>query len=120
MSLKFKATMNGSLKEKLNTGKVGHAMDKAVRKTMKEVSETSAKLAPKKTGNLRRSHSYETRYSGTIITGMVKNSANYWVYVNFGTSRIKNPSHFLERAVNKVNVMESIKKNFKANYKGGK
>lgn len=116
--IKFECKLSNSIQEKFKTGKVGFAMEKAIRKTMKDVSETSAKLAPYKTGNLRRSHSYDTTTSGRMITGMVKNTAQYWVYVNFGTSKM-DPRHFLEDAVNKVQIIPTIKSEFKKNY-GGK
>jgi len=114
-----KMTINDSLWKKLDKARMASAMTKAVRDTMREVSETSAKKAPKKTGNLRRSHSYDTNVSGGIITGRVKNSANYWVYVNFGTSRMKKGGrHFLEHAVNTVNPPQAIKTKFKEYYGG--
>ena len=108
--------INGSLYKKLDQARITHALTKALRDTMREVSEESAKKAPKKTGNLRRSHSYDVIGNGKIITGRVKNSANYWIYVNFGTSRIK-PKHFVENAINKVQPSKRVKENFKKYYK---
>lgn len=45
-------------------------------------------LAPVDTGNLRNSITYETRAGGRGIVGEVGPTADYGVYVEFGTSRM--------------------------------
>lgn len=117
--MKANMQIGAGLKQKLDKARMATAMQKALTTTMKEIDEASKKKAPKKTGNLRRSHSHDVTGSGTVLTGRVKNSANYWVYVNFGTSRIKNPAHFLENAVNSVQPEKRIKELFQKEY-GGK
>ena len=63
------------------------ALERAVKQTMYDLMKETMKLAPEDTGNLRRSHSVDMRLSSSIIEGLLKNSANYWVYQNFGTSK---------------------------------
>ena len=117
-SLKFDMKINSSLHKKLDEYRVRKAMIQALTETGIELNNTLSKdPTPKKTGNLRRSNSYEVT-PGNTPTLKVKNSAPYWVYVNFGTSRMKKGGkHFLEQAVAKVQPEQKVVSTFKKLYK---
>ena len=51
-----------------------------------------------------------------MIEGLIRNSANYWVYVNFGTSKM-DARNFVEAAMTKVQPVQKVQENFKKYYK---
>ena len=105
--------INESAHKKLSKAIAIYAMESAMKETMIELRDTFAqKPTPKKTGNLRRSNTYEVNNSGGKITGRVKNSAPYWFWVNFGHHRYTG-AHFLEQGVDKVQPSKKIAENFK-------
>lgn len=112
------ANMNigDDLRKKLDEARVRDAMKKAVTKTMRDLQDASVLKAPKKTGNLRRSHSNEVILSNDMVEGLLKNSANYWQYVHFGTSRQK-PQPFVTEAIQMVKPNTKVIQYFKENYK---
>ena len=106
-----------SLHRKLDGTRARLAMEKAVKQTMYDLMKEAMKEAPVDTGNLRRSHSVDVRLDSNIIEGLLKNSANYWPYVQFGTSKNPNANDFVTRAFNKVEPQKSVAKYFHENYK---
>lgn len=113
-----KMTITGNLKKKLDQARMKLAMEKAVTKTMNDLRDNCVIEAPIKTGNLRRSHSVDVLIGGEIIEGVIKNSANYWQYVNFGTSR-QDANNFVGRAIQNVKPDTKIKEYFHQLYNGG-
>lgn len=111
--------VRSSLQRKLDEARIKHAFKQAMTLTMLDLQKAAIKEAPKKTGNLRRSHSYEVRLGSDMIEGILKNSAPYWQYVNFGTSRMKNNpgQNFVGRAFDKVQPGKAFQKHFNSIYK---
>lgn len=112
-----KMTINESFYRKVNAVRLRSALEKSVRQTMYDLMRESMKEAPVDTGNLRRSHSIDVRLGSDMIEGLLKNSANYWMYVNFGTSR-QDADDFVGRAVSKVNPGSRVSEYFDQYYKG--
>lgn len=113
-----KMTINSSLHKKLDTAKAGLAMREAMKETMIDLHRVlQRKPTPKKTGHLRESITYDVQASGGTIHGQIKvGGADYWVYQNFGTSRIP-AIHFVEGAVQKVQPKEKLAERFKEKFK---
>ena len=111
--------INPSLNKKLDGLRMRQAMEKAVRQTMLDLQKEAMKQSPVDTGNLRRSHSHEVRLDSNMVEGLLKNSTNYWMYVNFGTSRMKkNPGQgYITRAFQKVEPNKRAAKYFHEYYK---
>lgn len=119
MSIKWNMKINQSCHSKLDQARAVLAIRNAMQETLRELRDCYAmEPTPKKTGNLRRSNSYEVKTGSGKITGTVKNSAPYWFYVNFGTSRMKKPpAHFLEKGIDKVKPTEKIVERFNKEFK---
>jgi len=121
-----KMTINDSFYQKVSEVKMRLAMEKAVKQTMYDLMKASMKEAPgpgrsrtpNPTGNLRRSHSIDVRLGSNMVEGLLKNSAEYWQYVNFGTSRM-DADDFLTRAVSSVVPEHKVAEYFHQYYKGG-
>lgn len=126
-----KMTINDSFYKKVSEVKMRMAMEKSVRQTMYDLMKASMKEAPphtdyrkdkskprKTTGNLVRSHSIDVRLGSNTVEGLLKNSANYWQYVQFGTSRM-NANDFVTRAFSQVAPARKVSEYFHQYYKGG-
>jgi HK97 gp10 family phage protein len=111
-----KMTINDSLHKKLSEVRMRNALQKSVKQTMYDLMKASMIEAPVDTGNLRRSHSIEVRLGSNTVEGLLKNSANYWQYVQFGTSRM-NANDFVTRALSEVAPAEKCSEYFKQRYK---
>lgn len=99
-----------SLHRKLDTKKITEATYNALKDTMQELKDTSMNEVPVDTGNLKRSHEITINKTDTEMIGLLKNSAHYWIYVNYGTSKMKaNP--FLDRTLSNVNIPEKFRVN---------
>lgn len=113
-----------SVHKKLDNARMRNAMAKAVKQTMYDLMKAAIKEAPgpgrsrtpNPTGNLRRSHSVEVRLDSNMIEGLLKNSANYWRYVQFGTSKM-DADDFVTRAFNKVEPSKKTAEYFHNLYK---
>lgn len=113
-----------SLHRKLDETRMRTALEKAVQQTMYDLMKASIKEAPgpgrsktpNPTGNLRRSHSVDVRVSGSMVEGLLKNSANYWQYVAFGTSRM-DADDFITRALSTVAPSGKVSEYFHKYYK---
>lgn len=106
-----------SLYKKLDQARLRNAAEKAVKQTMYVLMKESMKEAPVDTGNLRRSHSIDVRVATEMVEGLLKNSANYWQFVQFGTSKME-ANDFVTRAFNKVAPEKKTAEYFKKYYKG--
>lgn len=71
-------------KKKINHPAVKQAVANTIRNTTLQAERKCKSTAPYKTGQLRRSHSSNIGAD----EGQVRNSANYAVYVIYGTSRM--------------------------------
>lgn len=110
--------INPSLKRKLDGMRVRMALISAMTDTCIELNDRFSMKppVPKKTGNLHRSNSYEVRNDSTWVEGLIRNSAKYWVYLNFGTSRIA-PMFYVEHIVQTVQPSKKVAERFKEKYK---
>lgn len=118
MQINVTTKVNESLNKKLDEVRIKTALEKAVRQTALDLQKASMKECPVDTGNLRRSHSYEVRMSGSMIEALLKNSANYWQYVNFGTSKM-DANDFMTRAFESVAPARATAQYFDQFYGGG-
>ena len=113
-----KMTINDSFYQKVSEVKMRLAMEKSVRQTMYDLMKASIMEAPSDTGNLRRSHSIDVRLGSNIVEGLLLNSAPYWKYVNFGTSKME-ANDFMNRAFASVAPANKVTMYFHQYYKGG-
>ena len=113
-----KMTINDSFYQKVSEVKMRLAMEKAVKQTMYDLMKESVRNAPSDTGNLRRSHSIEVRLGSGVVEGLLRNSAPYWKYVNFGTSKME-ANAFLTRALSTIAPERKVATYFDKFYKGG-
>lgn len=113
--IKIDVDLSDVVDELFDEQKVRSAATEAIRSTVRSISDTSAALAPYRTGYLRDGHSYDVTDSGAQITGIVSNHAPYWIHVNYGTSRMA-PRHFLDNAVKHVNPVANFRKEFNSRY----
>jgi HK97 gp10 family phage protein len=122
-------TISQKLEEKLSETRLRKALLQSMRQTMTDLMTESIKEAPpntdyrkdkskprKATGNLARSHSIDVLVGRDMLEGVLKNSANYWTYVQYGTSRM-NANDFVTRALSKVAPAEKCSEYFKQKYK---
>lgn len=103
-----------SVQKKLKDTRVIRAAQTAVKQTMYDLQKECMKEAPVDTGNLRRSHSVQINAGRNQVQGILSNNANYWVYVNFGTSKMA-ANAFLDRAFAKVQPNKKVMEYFKSN-----
>ena len=108
--------VSAELYDKLDTKKLIEAARKAVKETTIDLEGECKDYAPVDTGNLRRSHSYDVDAGESVTRARVKNSANYWPYVEFGTSR-QPPYGYIQRAVEVTDPNERILSKFGKYYK---
>lgn len=113
-----KMTIKDSFYKKVDAVKIENALKKAVTQTVIDLQTASIKEAPVDTGNLRRSHSYEVRVGSGMIEALLKNSANYWQYVAFGTSKMA-ANDFVTRAFESVAPAAKTAEYFHQYYQGG-
>lgn len=91
-------------------------VEKAMGKACALIEKGAKEECPVRTGRLRNSISYEVERDGDTIIGIVKASAPYAQYVEYGTVKQK-PQPFLRPALekNKHNIddiiLEGIRKN---------
>jgi len=110
-------TISDALQKKLSEARMRLALRSALTQTMYDLMRESMKLAPQDTGNLRRSHSVAINLSGDMIEGLLKNSANYWQFVEFGTSKM-DAKPFVTPALATVAPANKVQEYFKKYYKG--
>lgn len=119
MGIKTKMDIKASLNKKLDGAKIRLAMTKAMEETMIGLNKAVQRKTPVKTGTLRRSMNYQTATQGDMCIGEIRNSTNYWTYVNFGTSKM-DARNFVEQGHQSYNPSKKLASNFKKLYKGGK
>lgn len=107
-----------SLYSKLDSKKLQTAIRKAVKDTTMQLEGECKDYSPVDTGNLKRSHSYDVKEEGTVTRAQVKNSTNYWPYVEYGTSRMP-PGGYIQRAVEVVDPADAIQRLFGQYYQPG-
>lgn len=120
----FEVKVSDSLHQKLDGLKIRTAMAKAMKQAMYDVMKESMTEAPgpgrsrtpNPTGNLRRSHSIDLNMNSDTLEGLLKNSANYWQYVQFGTSKM-DADDFVTRALSNANPGEKMAEYFSEYYK---
>lgn len=87
-----------SFHKKLDSNTFKTALDRAIDHTISDAENTCRREAPVDTGNLRRS--IHKNKPGHCV-GEIRSRAHYWVYVQYGTSKMKaNP--FVTRTANQV------------------
>lgn len=113
-----KVEIRDSLHKKIDGVKKREALRKAMQQTMLELQEATRSKAPKgPTGNLKRSFSHEIRLGSNTVEGILKNEAPYWMYVNFGTSKMS-ARNFLADGLHKVPPAKTLAERFNE-YSGG-
>ena len=72
---------------------------------------------PVDTGHLKRSHDKEITTGNNTVMGIIKvdESAKYWAYVNYGTSK-QEANPYVTRAFEKVNPGTEVNQRFQAYY----
>lgn len=113
-----KMSIRESFYKKVESNRIKQALEKAVRQTAMDLQKAAMKEAPEDTGNLRRSHSIDVRISSEMIEALLKNSAKYWSYVAFGTSKMA-ANDFVTRAIEQVNPAAKVSEYFHKYYQGG-
>ena len=105
-------TINDSFNKKTDP----EAYLEAIRGTVSEVSEKTMlecqSECPVRTGNLRDSHSVEA----DDMEATIRNSAEYWMYVVYGTSRMA-ANNYPQRAWNTIISQDVIGEVFKSKLK---
>ena len=107
-----------SLYSKLDSKKLQTAIRKAVKDTTIQLEGECKDYSPVDTGNLKRSHSYEVNGGQAVTRAMVKNSTNYWPYVEYGT-RYAPAQGYIQRAVEVTEPGAKITARFTQYYKPG-
>lgn len=104
---------NNSFYKKLDSDTFKNALDKAIDHTIHDAENTCRREAPIDTGNLRRSiHKNKPE----PCVGEIKSRADYWVYVQYGTSKM-NANPFVTRTAQQVGpnlpeyVIDELRKN---------
>ena len=101
--------------EKLDSGKVQTAMDRAVHEIMENLWTETTSTSPYDTGKLQDSHTIQGRTSNLRTEALLKVGAKYWGYVEFGTSKML-PRYWILHALLKENVPGEFGRYFKAYY----
>lgn len=102
-------TINDSFIQKVNTDAYVKAISETVGEVTQRTMDECQNECPVRTGNLRDSHSIET----DEMTGSIHNSAEYWVYVVYGTSR-QSANNYPQRALNTIVSQDVISEIFKS------
>lgn len=111
-------TVSEALYKKLDDKQLTSALKKAVTETTIELNNECIDNSPVKTGYLKRGHSYEVSGGAAVTRAQVKNRANYWHFVEYGT-RYMAPRGYIQQAVNSTKPGEKITTRFQQYYKPG-
>ena len=110
-------TISSSFYSKLDPEKVKKAMKVATDEVLYTLYEGCVDASPYKTGKLQESHSKESETSGFTCTGLLKNGAKYWSYVEFGTSKFPQGRHWVAGTMRRTDSIGIFNRTFKAHYK---
>jgi len=102
-------TINESFTKKTDPEAYSKAMVDTVSDVTQKTMEECQAECPVRTGNLRDSHSVES--DGMEST--IRNSAEYWIYVVYGTSRMA-ANNYPQRAWNNIISQDVIGEIFKS------
>ena len=102
-------TINDSFTNKTNPDAYLQAMQSTVSEVSEKTMEECQSECPVRTGNLRDSHSVES----SDMEASIHNSAEYWIYVVYGTSRMA-ANNYPQRAWNTIISQDIIGETFKA------
>lgn len=108
--------ISDTLYRKLDSKNLLSAMRQAVTETTIKLEGECKDYSPVDTGNLRRSHSYWVDGGSEQIRALVKNSTNYWPYVEYGT-RYAPAQGYIQRAIEVTEPESDVIKRFKSYYK---
>ena len=111
-------TVSEALYKKLDDKQLTTALKKAVTETTIELNNECIDYAPVDTGNLKRSHSYDVSGGAAVTRAQVKNSTNYWHFVEYGT-RYAPAQGYIQRAVEVTEPGAKITARFQQYYKPG-
>ena len=101
-------TRNDTFTRKTDTSAYLKAMEDTVSEVSEKTMSECQSECPVRTGNLRDSHSVES--DGMEAT--IRNSAEYWMYVVYGTSRMS-ANNYPQRAWNTIISQDMIGEIFK-------
>lgn len=110
--------ISDTLYRKLDSKNLLSAMRKAVTETTIKLEGECKDYAPWDTGYLMKQHSYYVDGGSEKIRAMVKNGANYWMYVEYGT-RYAPAQGYIQRAIEVTEPESDVIKRFKTYYKPG-
>lgn len=89
MSFTVEIEYKPSYHKKVNSKLAVIALEKAMNEVLSELYDVLTEQVKVKTGYLRDSHSHEAKVESDKVIGYVKNSAPYWIYVQFGTYKMR-------------------------------
>jgi len=102
-------TINESFNKKTDPDAYRKAMVDTVSEVTQKTMEECQAECPVRTGNLRDSHTYEA----DDMEATIRNSAEYWIYVVYGTSRMS-ANNYPQRAWNTIISQDVIGEIFKS------
>ena len=105
--------INTSFHNKLNPSNIDKIVDKTLTEVTIALHSKCKELSPYDTGKLQKSHSYEVEQDGSMHTTRITNTAHYWSYVEFGTSKM-DARGWVRRSFNEVQPHKKFKQKFKA------
>lgn len=100
--------INPSFYKKLDKSIIKKCEAITIRNTTLEAESRCKKTCPYETGNLMRSHSSDI----SDEEGLVKNNAKYWVFVVFGTSKMK-ARNYPQKVANGLSSENYMSRTFK-------
>lgn len=114
MSVKISA----SFYDKLDSTKVGTAIDAACRELSEALYSKCVQNSPYRTGKLQESHAVRGRTSTAELKteAEIINRAKYWSYVEFGTSKMS-ARRWAYNSLREVDAPRTFYRSFKAHYK---
>lgn len=115
MTVRVDITINDSLNQKLDPKKVESAINRSLLEVMTELYNKAVDTSPYRTGKLQESHSVSMK-TGMSAEGLLKNSAHYWSFVEFGTYKMS-ARHWVLRAMESTRPIPAFKNAFKKFYK---
>lgn len=104
------------LYKKLDAKKLSKALERTVRESTIQLESECVDYSPYDTGKLHDSWSYDVNGGQRVVRAQIKNSTNYWHYVEYGT-RYQPAQGYVQRAVEVNQPAEKILARFKQYYK---
>lgn len=114
--MSVEVTVSEGLYKKLDDKKLAKAIQKAVTEQTQQLEGECVDYSPHDTGHLQQSWSYDVNGGQRVTRAQIKNSTNYWHYVEYGT-RYQPAQGYVQRAVEVNQPAEKIIARFNQYYK---